>query len=457
MTMVRCTNRAAPVWAACRTLLAGAAVIVPVPATGQGQIYRYQELYSFRSEADGYSPRGAVVQGSDGNFYGTTYEGGQPTTNCPTCGYGTVFGITPEGALTTLAWFDGRAGLTNGEGITNFGGYPFGSMVQATDGNFHGSSEYGGFVVTPNGVLTSGTGGGDVGDPMQGTNGYLYGADAYYGVVSWASLDDSYYTEVAAPGSPSGGLIQASDGNFYGLTSNGGAYGYGTAYKLTPGGALSTLATFGGGGNNSRWPYGKMLQASDGNLYGVCDSPEQIFKLTLSGTLTTFAVFGTNGDLGYNPNGGLIEANDGNLYGTTIEGGQIGGAEGTVFKITPQGRITTLFVFSTRGAVPGSGPLAGLIKGSDGNLYGNCAYGGTYGGGSIFRIVMPGPELRASRVGARLVLSWRTNYTGFSLQSAAAPASTNWLDCTNLPSVAGGQFFVTNPISASPQFFRLKK
>jgi uncharacterized repeat protein (TIGR03803 family) len=200
-----------------------------------------------------------------------------------------------------------------------------------------------------------------------------------------------------------------------------------------------------------------MLQASDGNLYGVCDSPEQVFKLTLGGTLTTFAEFGTNGDWGYDANGGLIEANDGNFYGTTYAGGGVAGADGTVFKITPAGRITTLFILTGRGgACPGSSPVAGLIQASDGNLYGTCPYGG-YGDGNIFRIVMPGPQLSSFRMGQNLVLSWRTNYTGFKLQSSSDLGASNWTDCTNSPVAIGTQFFVTNSMSGNAQFFRLEK
>jgi uncharacterized repeat protein (TIGR03803 family) len=415
------------------------------PARASNQGYTYEQLFVFSGDTNGYGPEGALVQAADGNFYGTCAEGGQPTSNCPTCGYGTVFKMTPSGYLTTIAWF----GYTNGA-------YPYGAMIEATDGNFYGTAGWL-FRLTPGGDLTGAAGGELAGDPIQGTNSYIYSADAYYGYVRWSSLDGSGAGSVYAPGTLSSGLIQASDGNFYGLTSSGGTAGFGTAYKLTPGGVLTTLVSF-GGTNIGRWPYGKMLQASDGNLYGICASPDQVFKLTLSGTLTTFAVFGTNGDRGTDPNGGLIEANDGNFYGTTYSGGGVAGAGGgTVFKITPQARLSTLFAFTTVGAYPGSSPLAGLVQGSDGNLYGTCAYGGAYGGGNIFRIIMPGPQLNIGHTANQLVLSWRTNYVGFTLQSSHGLSPPNWADCTNSPTVSGGQFWTTNPISSGAQFFRLRK
>ena len=124
----------------------------------------YKELYAFSADTNGYGPEGALVQGADGCFYGTCAEGGQPTSNCGACGYGTVFRITPDGMLTTLARFHGTAGFTNGEGFTNYGGVPFGRMVQATDGNLYGDSDYGLFRVTPAGYLTA-MSGGTLGDP----------------------------------------------------------------------------------------------------------------------------------------------------------------------------------------------------------------------------------------------------------------------------------------------------
>jgi uncharacterized repeat protein (TIGR03803 family) len=432
-----------------------------------GQNYIYEQLYAFGDDTigyardtNGYAPEGALVQGADGNFYGTCADGGQPTTNNPAGGYGTMFRMTPDGALTTIAWFDGTSGVAS-SGFTNYGEYPFGSMIQATDGNLYGTSEDGGFRVTPSGVLTGGSaGGGDRGDPIQGTNGYVYGADAYYSIIFWDSLDGRSNGYVNASDRPSGGLIQASDGNFYGLTANGGTSGFGTAYKLTPDGVLTTLASF-GGTYATRWPYGKLLQASDGNLYGVASSGEGvIFRLTLAGTITNLAAFGVDVD-GQSPNGGLIEANDGNFYGTTAYGGISSEGvvdAGTVFKITPQGKITTLFAFSGQsGSCPGETPLAGLVQGSDGNLYGTCAYGGDYGGGNIFRIIMPGPQLSLTLLEDKALLSWRTNYAGYTLQISDGLTPSNWTDCTKLPAVSDQQYCVTNVVSPGSRFFRLRK
>ena len=126
--------------------------------------------------------------------------------------------------------------------------------------------------------------------------------------------------------------------------------------------------------------------------------------------------------------------------------------------MTPDGVLTALVLFTGSGGDnPGSHPYTGLIRGTDGNLYGTTSTGGSRGAGNIFRLVMPGPLLTPAQSGHQLILSWRTNYAGFKLQSIQDPGSSNWADSTNSPVISGNQFFVTNPISAGAQFFRLKK
>ncbi len=417
----------------------------------------FEEIYSFRGYADGYSPRGALVQATDGNFYGTTTYGGQPTTNCPACGYGTVFRMTPSGGLTTIAWFNGSNGA----------GYPAGALVEASDGHLYGTTRDGGiFRVTLGGTITSIGGGGGITDELtdliQGHDGYLYGVDTYYGDTFWISLDWRTQAGVFVPGA-SGGVVQATDGNFYGVTVNGGTNHFGSAYRMAPGGVLTTIVSFSRGpGWYAVWPYGRMRQAIDGNLYGVAAQgyygEGAIFKLSLDGTLTTFASFNTLN--GRTPNDGLIEANDGNFYGTTIYGGTYccPGSIGTAFKMTPTGQITTVVSFTGQfGKFPGENPLAGLVQGSDGNLYGTCAYGGSQGGGNIFRIIMPGPQLNLRRSGDQLILSWRTNHVGFTLESAEDLRSENWTAWAGTPTSASGQYWATNLITAGAAFFRLKK
>jgi uncharacterized repeat protein (TIGR03803 family) len=132
-------------------------------------------------------------------------------------------------------------------------------------------------------------------------------------------------------------VIQGSDGYFYGTTYQGGSGGYGTVYKLSPSGTETVLYTFAGG--------------------------------TIDGAT---------------PEAGVIQGSDGNFYGNTLQGGASG--LGTVFKLTPSGTETILHSFS--GSSDGANPGANLLQGSDGNLYGSTAAGGTSGDGTFFKVTL---------------------------------------------------------------------
>ena len=182
-----------------------------------------------------------LLRGSDGNFYGTTYKGGAN-------GNGTVFRITANGALTTLASFN----KTNGA-------FPLAELVQDAGGTFYGTTTGGGaynngavFRMTPAGVLT---------------NLYSFGGGS----------DGSY---------PAAALLQGSDGNFYGTTAYGGAYGAGTVFRMTPDGTLTTLVAFDGyAGAN---PQAALIEDADGSLLGTTQNGGAsdegvIFRLSFSG------------------------------------------------------------------------------------------------------------------------------------------------------------------------------
>ena len=136
-------------------------------------------------------------------------------------------------------------------------------------------------------------------------------------------------TNGANPDSP---LVQGVDGNFYGTTPGGGAYGWGTVFKITPGRALTTLYSFCAQANcpDGGKPDAGLVLASDGNFYGTtswggayvtCDSNPcgTIFRITPGGRLTTLHSF--DGTDGATPNARLVQATDGNFYGTTYEWG----------------------------------------------------------------------------------------------------------------------------------------
>jgi len=150
---------------------------------------------------------------------------------------------------------------------------------------------------------------------------------------------------------PQGGpLVQGTDGNFYGTTSSGGTMGKGTIFKITTAGTLTTLYSFSGGTDGGQ-PHAGLIQATDGNFYGTtlggAEDAGTIFKITPGGTLTTLYSF--SGKDGATPDAGLAQGTDGNFYGTTLGGGN--SSSGTVFKITPGGALTTLYSFTGGGTV----------------------------------------------------------------------------------------------------------
>jgi uncharacterized repeat protein (TIGR03803 family) len=319
---------------------------------------------------DGELPLAGLAQAIDGNLYGTTTAGGANQQ-------GTIFKITRSGT-TTLYNFCAQSGCTDGK-------LPDAGLLQATDGNLYGTAYRGGanelgtiFSIAPSGTLTP-----------------LY---------SFCSLSG------CADGSEPQGTLIESGGNFYGTTSSGGANGaYGTIFEMTASGTVTTLYSFCSLPHclDGVDPGAGVVEGMDGNFYGTtetggnCRAPGcgTVFKVTPTGTLTTLYHFCPNPNTvcrdGETPLGGLVQAPNGLFYGTTQAGGSH--AVGTVFKITPTGRLTTLYSFCAQPAcADGSYPNGGLVLGSDGNLYGTTAFGGTCaepaGCGTIFMIT-PGGAL----------------------------------------------------------------
>ena len=303
---------------------------------------------------DGSNAIANLVQGTDGNFYGTTQAGGAN-------GAGTVFKMTPGGMLTTLYSFCSQPGCADGTS-------PVAALVQATDGNFYGTTISGG----------------------------LNGSGTVFRITPWGTLI-TLYSFCLQTGCPDGvgpnGLVQATDGNFYGTTTFGGGstacyQGCGTIFKITPQGSLTTLHTFEGtdGGNS----FAALVQATDGDFYGTTSDyggpnfAGTVFKITSGGRLITIYSFCLQTPC---PDGGipfaaLVQATDGNFYGTTFEGGASG--EGTVFKVTPSGTLTTLHSFcSPPHCADGGYPEAGVVQATDGNFYGTTF---NYGNGTVFKI-----------------------------------------------------------------------
>lgn len=455
------------------------ALLLPLLASAQ----MFQEL-PFHGAPDGGLPQCRLIQGTDGNFYGTTMQGGVFTgSGADHRGLGTVFKVTPEGVITILGSFNGTNGM-----------YPVGGLVQSADGNFYGATSNGGpgypnnlqfgtlFRLTPSGAITTvvrftGDNGQDpVGDLIEGNDGNLYGVtqyggsdfiDPYYypgfGTVFKLSTNGDFsklFSFTSAGSStnglnPAGGLVIDRDGNFCGVTSSGGAGADGTVFKVTPAGTLKTIASFQQGAGNAVWPTGRLLVASDGSLYGVAAGGAEgsLFKLTQSGELITMALLAYSD--GSSPVGGLVQGWDGNFYGMAYAGGA---SYGTVFKMTRDAILSPVIQLTGYGGqYPGSSPYGGLLVANDGNLYGTAALDGTSGYGNVFRLLMPGPQLTIMRSAQQCALSWRTNYDGYTLQSSTEVGTSSWCDCTNEAIIAGERFFVTNTISNGTRFFRLKR
>lgn len=340
------------------------------------QAQTFNTLFNFDGENGANPNYVSLFQGTDGNLYGTAEDGG--STNICSNGCGTIFNISTAGTLTVLHDFCTTENCA--EGLTPEGVYPYAGVIQALDGNFYGTTNGGG----PNasfGTVFKLT--------PAGTLTTLY---AFCFVSSTGCPDGN---------SPSAPLVQGSDGNLYGTTTSGGtALGSaGTVFKITPAGKLTTLYNFCVNtnctdGNN---PMSGLIQASDGNFYGTtnqggtkttCDGGcGSVFRITPAGELTTLHDFCSKANCvdGANPVAGLIQGKDGNLYGTTFGGGT--GNSGVIFKISLKGSLTVLYNFcSESSCADGSTPYAPLIQASDGNFYGTAYYGGATGNGVIFSI-----------------------------------------------------------------------
>jgi uncharacterized repeat protein (TIGR03803 family) len=196
-------------------------------------------------------------------------------------------------------------------------------------------------------------------------------------------------------------LLQATDGNIYGMTETGGANGGGTLFKMTPSGTLTTLYEFcsESGCTDGEDPSTKLVQAANGDFYGEAYSGGAhgggtIFRITPTGTLTTLYSFCSDYVVnvgcvdGQGPND-LIQATNGSLYGATYSGGANG--DGTLFKIAPNGTLTTLYSFCSQGGCPdGSNPTTGMVQATNGNLYGTTYWGGNSNNGTFFEITPSG-------------------------------------------------------------------
>jgi uncharacterized repeat protein (TIGR03803 family) len=352
----------------------------------------YTDLHDLNGTIDGSYPQnpGIVAQGRDGNYYGTTVWGG-------TDNRGTVVKVTPSGSLMPLYNFVG----------TNV--FATSGLTLGLDGNFYGITEFGGnngygaiFRITPTGSLITlhsftgpspGDGSSPTGAPVQGKDGNFYGAVNTPGPNSCAASayritpTGTFKTlSSSVPGCSSAPLVLGVDGNLYGTTNSGGAYGlphgYGTVYKMTPTGVVKVIYNF--DNVHGAYPMARLIQASDGNFYGTTGQGGShgngvVFKIAPSGSLAVLHEFdGTDGCFPY---AGLVASNDGNFYGATYNCGSSNA--GVLFKITKTGTYTVLASFDiTHGGYPSPTP----IQSTNGKIYGLTNQGGASGEGVFYSL-----------------------------------------------------------------------
>lgn len=448
--------RAARVYLAIAVGLCGAAT-----AQAQPQPALLTILHSFYNGGDGELPLDPLELGADNILYGTTSLGGSDL-------FGIVFKINRDGSgYTILHNFSAAEAQNNFNTI-----YPCESVIQGRDRTLYGTA-FGG-TNYPNGMVfklnTDGSGftilhsftntDAVPSSLMQGNDGTLYGAGLL--AVFKLDTDGSNYTALHIFNSASDGyitygkLIQGSDGALYGTANRGGTNGWGTVFKLnTDGSGFKVLHTF-TNSPDGRSPRGGLIQGSDGALYGTTvrggtNGAGTIFRLNTNGTdYEVLYSFQTNGVDGQAPGGALVEGLDHMLYGTTESGGMNG--SGTIFEIGQDGSGYAV-LFSLVGS-----SYAGLVQGpaSDGSgvLYGMTELGGGGGEGTVFAVVV-NPPLSitpiVSQTGGNPVVVWPAWALNYELQTTTNLSSGQWITATN--GVPAAAFIITN--SPPNSYYRL--
>ena len=452
-----------------------------VPPTAPGT--QLATLHAFGGGNDGKKPS-RLALGRDGNLYGTTEFGGSQHA-------GSVFMVAANGLVTNLVAFGG----TNGFG-------PCGGVVQGPDGNFYGTTQFGGtnelgnvFMMTPvrtnffnNGNGNFGyylgstlsnvysfTGGTDGNTPVasliRGADGYLYGTTEFGGAlgdgnvfkISTNGLITNIYsfTNGMDGGFPTNALMQAVDGNFYGVTENGGSQSVGSVFRLTPAGVFSTVYSF-TGGTDGKFPNGPLVQGADGSLYGTTQHSSigrfifygVLFKVTTNGAYTLLYTLNFND--GHYPSAGMILGSNSLFYGTAEFGGN-GNNNGFVFSTTAGGTMTSLVNFD--GFDDGANPETPVVQGADGDLYGTTSAGGQSGDGTVFRldVGMPPPLTAPAWKNGNFTFTWiAPPGRMYQLQYVTNLNSTNWLNSGSPIVTSGGPVTASDPTGTDHQrFYRI--
>jgi uncharacterized repeat protein (TIGR03803 family) len=343
------------------------------PAGVQTVLFNFPYDATTNTAVDGIYPTGGLVQGKDGNFYGTASAGGNASFGGNGCilGCGTIFKITPTGQFTLLHQFTGTGGVP-AEGAS-----PTGRMILGTDGKFYGTTNTGG-------AIRFGVG-------NMGTIFSITSSGAFTTLHTFDTVDG------LDGANPYDGLTQGKDGNFYGTTYFGGTDGVGTVFRASKGGAVTVLYSFTQPSHlvfpDGAYPLAALVQASDGNFYGAtttggASTAEDgvVFRITPQGAFTKLADFDST--TGIYPEGGMIQASDGNLYGTTVDGGPSDCLCGSVYQLTLAGALTEVTGFED--VNNGRWPLSVPLQAANGLIYVTTSRGPSLtthdGGGAIVQI-----------------------------------------------------------------------
>lgn len=400
-------------------------------------------IYKFCSQpgcADGAQERSAPVVGSDGNLYGVTTAGGGPSGRSG----GTVFQMTLDGKYTVLYSFCSWSNCA--DGATPNG------IILGRDGNFYGTTVYGGVNNDGPGVIFKVT--------PAGTYTRLY---AFCTEANCADGEKPFFPPV-----------QGKDGNFYGVATSGGTLSGGVIYKLTSSGTYSVLYNFPTSSPDGAYPWA-IAQDVDGNFVGTADGGTSgygvVFKITPSGHYTVLHNFAPNENLGP-PATPLTLGSDGNLYGTFVGGGSGSWffAWGGIYEITPKGEFKSLYGFCC--SARGFSSLDPVFQGTDGNFYGTTAFGGiggwkgeAFGFGTAFQFSNGlGPLVEtvpvAGKVGQSVLIlgNHLTGTTGVTFNGVAAEftvESDTYIRATVPAGATTGVVSVVSPagtLKSSPQF-----
>lgn len=381
-------------------------VVIAVLACTFGLAVRSQaqtlNYFADLNASTGWEPYSSVTQATDGNFFGTA-------TNGIYGGGGNIFRMTPKGEITSVYKFCSQPDCSDGA-------FPTSAPILGTDGNLYGVTYAGGagyasgvfYRLTLNGeykVLYTFCpnfpchGAESPNGITLGSDGNFYGTSVYGGDENGSGTifkltPSGTYTQLhtfCSKGCYDGdkpfyGPVEGNDGNFYGVTTTGGTLGGGVFYRLTPSGDYSVLYNFCGYLQypcpNGAYPYA-ITKDSEGNFVGPAGV---IFKITPSGKYTVLYRWpGNTGNLGY-AGTPLILASDGNLYGT-LDGSGSGSwgptTQGAIYEITSDDHFKPLYGFcagcESDGVMNGFNLLDPVFQGTDGNFYGTTAYGGIGG------------------------------------------------------------------------------